>query len=382
MGLLARKDFSGGAVVTTLAADMTAGALTFSLSSATNWPSGGVDGKFTVTIDPGLPTEERIWGASLTGTTVTIANLADRGVDNTVVGAHSSGAVVIHSFSGLEADDANRHIYTTDDDHLHYMRADGTRHDTTTRHPAGTVVPTAAPVAIGTALAEGASTQLARASHVHTVGVGAINNSNMFAAGVVDSAAIGADQVGTSEIAPLSVTSAEMADTTIVVGKFNNTIYGSTPSDVGAAAAGGASATVSRNDHVHSTPYGRCIQNTAGSLGGISTVYQSILTNPTNLPANTSWKLTAVIHTENSVTAEKTQQGRIRNITGGTTIDERQAFLAGSGGTKHVNIPLQGCINVGGSPIDIQLQVLSSTADITQLANACTLIAERIPSFT
>src|SRR5688500_348316 len=180
---MARRDYSGGAVSTVLSADITNASLSITIDSATGWPTGGVNGEFFITIDPGLPNEERILVASRSGTTLTVANVSKRGVDDTAAVGHTGGqAIVQHTFSATDADEANRHLNdTTIDEHTQYMRADGVRHDTTARHSAGTVVPTGVPVATGTALAEGSGTQLARFNHVHTIGVGSIDNTNKFA---------------------------------------------------------------------------------------------------------------------------------------------------------------------------------------------------------
>lgn len=51
------------------------------------------------------------------------------------------------------------------------------------------------PVAVGTALAEGSGATLARNDHVHELGAGSIDTAGQFAAGVVDSAALGAGAV-------------------------------------------------------------------------------------------------------------------------------------------------------------------------------------------
>ena len=58
----------------------------------------------------------------------------------------------------------------------------------------------ATPQDIGTTADAGTSTEAARADHVHKIGTGAINSSSMFAAGVVDTAAIGDNQVTTAKI--------------------------------------------------------------------------------------------------------------------------------------------------------------------------------------
>lgn len=209
---MARRNYAGGAVITTLASGISAVDLSITLSSSTGWPTGGANGEFFVTIDADLPGEERILVASRSGSTLTIANTGKRGVDGTAATSHATGATIIHSFSGIDADEANRHVNdTTLDEHTQYMATDGTRHDLTARHSAGTVVPTAAPVPIGTALAEGTGTNAARATHVHTIGTGAVNASTMFAANVVDAAAIAAGAVGSSELATGAVTAGKIA---------------------------------------------------------------------------------------------------------------------------------------------------------------------------
>lgn len=220
---MARREYKGAAVQTRLSSNINAAATSFSINNAAGWPTGGANGSFIVTLDPGLATEERILVGSRSGTTL---NSVTRGIDDTSAVDHAAGSdgTVIHSDSAMDNNEANRHINdTTIDEHTQYMRTDGTRHDLTARHSAGSVVPTAAPVAIGTGLAEGAGTSLARSTHVHVVGTGAIDNANMFAAGVVDAAAIGADQVGTSEIAPVSVTSAELANDSVINTKIADT---------------------------------------------------------------------------------------------------------------------------------------------------------------
>jgi hypothetical protein len=200
---MARRENKGAAVSTTLSAGIDAAVTALSIASNSGWPTGGANGNFFATIDPETPNEERVLiGAQSGGSCTSVV----RGQDNTTAKTHAAGAVIIHSSAAVDYDEANRHInVTTDDNHTQYMKTDGTRHDLTARHSAGTVVPTAIPVAVGTALAEGAGTTLARASHVHVLGAGSINNSNMFAAGIVDANAIGALQVGSSELAAASV---------------------------------------------------------------------------------------------------------------------------------------------------------------------------------
>jgi hypothetical protein len=200
---MARRENKGAAVSTTLSAGIDAVVTAFNIDSSSGWPTGGANGNFFVTIDPETPNEERVLvGAQAGGACTSVV----RGQDNGTAKTHATGAVVIHSSAAVDYDEANRHInVTTDDNHTQYMKTDGTRHDLTARHPGGTVVPTAVPVAIGTALAEGGGTTLAKSSHVHVLGAGSINSGGMFAAGIVDAAAIGALQVGSSELAAASV---------------------------------------------------------------------------------------------------------------------------------------------------------------------------------
>jgi len=56
------------------------------------------------------------------------------------------------------------------------------------------------PAAVGTTASPGTGATASKYDHVHVLGAGCINNANLFAAGVVDAAAIGANAVGNSEI--------------------------------------------------------------------------------------------------------------------------------------------------------------------------------------
>lgn len=170
-----RREYKGAAVPTRLGAGIDAVATSFSINDATGWPTGGANGPFFVTIDPGLSTEERVLVGSRSGTTLSSVT---RGVDDTLASSHAAGAdgTVIHSDSATDNNEANEHInITTLDHHTQYMKTDGTRHDLTARHSAGTVVPTAAPTTIlaqDTSAAEGSGVNLARATHVHGIATG------------------------------------------------------------------------------------------------------------------------------------------------------------------------------------------------------------------
>lgn len=116
-----RRDYAGGAVSTTLTSGITATSLTLTIASATNWPLGS-NGPFFIVIDRGLSTEEKVLVTSRSGTTLTVASTANRGVDGTTAASHGSGATVEHSFSATDFDEANAHINdTTGDPHPQYL---------------------------------------------------------------------------------------------------------------------------------------------------------------------------------------------------------------------------------------------------------------------
>jgi hypothetical protein len=246
------RKYAGAAVATTVTGSMTAGSPggggTFVVTDATGYPATG---KFPVVISRGGSDEEKILVASRSGTTFTVSS---RGYDGTTAQSHSAlatcelalDAVAVNLFVD-HVDDVEAAPHSTK---LPVGTIAG--HDVAARHAFGAAygtpatpaaltpdiagnagsasgpskadhvhnVPAAVPVAVGTALAEGAGTSFARDNHVHVVGVGAINAANMFAAGVVDAAAIGADQVGQSEIAPTSVGTSELIDDAVTAAKL------------------------------------------------------------------------------------------------------------------------------------------------------------------
>ncbi len=75
---------------------------------------------------------------------------------------------------------------------------------------------------VGTVEAAGTASTAARIDHIHDIGVGAIDSSDLFANGVVDSAAIGANEVGTSEITTGAVTNTELASNAVSTVKITD----------------------------------------------------------------------------------------------------------------------------------------------------------------
>lgn len=106
-----RRSFAGAAVSTTLGAGINAAAMSFTIASATGWPDGS-SGDFFVVVDRGGAAEEKIRCASRSGTTVTVAT-SGRGADGTSAASHSSGESVEHSFSAVDANEANKAVAET-----------------------------------------------------------------------------------------------------------------------------------------------------------------------------------------------------------------------------------------------------------------------------
>lgn len=210
-----RRDFTGNAKPTTITGSINATDLTIPIADATGWPSGGGSGKFYITIDRGESSEERVLVQSRTGLNLTVAGTGDRGVDDTTATTHSSGASIEHTFSAVDADEANAHVFdVARDDHTQYLNT--ARHDLEARHQFGGALGTPDAAAdIGTAAAAGTGDDPAREDHVHKIGTGAINSSGMFAADVVNAAAIAANAVGASEIATGAVGATEIADNAV-----------------------------------------------------------------------------------------------------------------------------------------------------------------------
>lgn len=213
-----RRTISGGVPATTVAAGIDGSTLTITITDATSWPTGTV-GDFGVVIDRGEDTEEKCLIDSRTTTTLTVAS-GGRGVDGTSASAHLAGAVIEHCLLARDLDEANAHLADTSLDH-HTQYLNTTRHDLEARHQFGAALGTpSAAAAIGTSASAGTGDDPAREDHVHVIGTGAINSAGMFAAGVVDSAAIATDAVGSAEIAADAVGATEIAAGAVGAGEL------------------------------------------------------------------------------------------------------------------------------------------------------------------
>jgi len=208
------RDYAGAAVETTIAPGINGTDLSITIASATNWPSGGANGPFHVIVDYDVAGKEKIEVASRTGTTLTIASVAKRGVDGTSAGTHPSGAKIRHCYTAQDADEANLTMaqtvgkITTKGDLIVATGANAFG-----RLPVGS---NGLPLIADSAQATGT-----RWGQLATAGIAddAVTALKI-ATDAVGSAEIAADAVGTSEIAPLAVTSAELAADAVIAGKI------------------------------------------------------------------------------------------------------------------------------------------------------------------
>lgn len=111
------KEFKGAAVQTTITNSINSSDAAVSIASATGWPTGAQP--FTVVLDRGQSTEEKVLCSSRTGTALT---LSTRGYDNTSAGSHSAGVTIEHCIAATDFDALFRHATDTAiDDHTQYM---------------------------------------------------------------------------------------------------------------------------------------------------------------------------------------------------------------------------------------------------------------------
>jgi hypothetical protein len=103
-----RIEHKGNATSSTLDAGTSAGDLTITAVSLTNWPDGSV-GEFYGAIEKGRATEEKIRFSGRTGNTLSVAA---RGVDDTTAQSHPINASIEHIWTAVEADEANIHVNT------------------------------------------------------------------------------------------------------------------------------------------------------------------------------------------------------------------------------------------------------------------------------
>lgn len=120
---MARRSYAGNTQPTTLASPITNVDTSMTVVSGTNYPDGSV-APAILTIDAGVAGEEKVLYTTRTGN---VYSGLTRGYDGTTAVSHSAGASVRHSYSALDANEANAHVNdATRDDHTQYgLRSQG-----------------------------------------------------------------------------------------------------------------------------------------------------------------------------------------------------------------------------------------------------------------
>lgn len=132
--------------------------------------------------------------------------------------------------------------------HGHEQYLTNAKHDITARHTFGAALGTpSAPPDIAVTSSAGSGASPSRSDHTHKVGSGAINSSGMFAAGVVNTAALAS--FGPGAVGPIGDSSHSSAVTLDVKGRVSNlTSVLITPAAIGAPSGSGTVTGVNTGD--------------------------------------------------------------------------------------------------------------------------------------
>ncbi len=155
---MSRRQFAGGAKETiTTGTVASSGAVSIAITDATGWPDASV-GPFAVVIDPGTASEEKVLVTARVGLTLTVT-APNRGYDGTSAIAHATGAVIYHTFTAIDFDEANDHVNDTSAAHAATAISNA---------PAGTIAATTVQAAINELDTEKAATSHTQASSTIT----------------------------------------------------------------------------------------------------------------------------------------------------------------------------------------------------------------------
>lgn len=184
---MALREFKGAAVPTTITGSIaSSGGGSVSIADATGWPTGA-GGSFSIVVDEGTPSEEKILVTSRSGTSLTFG-AGGRGYDNTAAVAHLSNATIRHCLTAADLTEANAHV-----------------NDATIHLGTGTVT--------ATHLASGAVT-------AGKIAAGGVSAASQLASDVVETAKIANGNVTTAKIADANVTTAKIADANVTTAKL------------------------------------------------------------------------------------------------------------------------------------------------------------------
>lgn len=106
-----RKSYSGNAVPTSLASNISAADTLINTVSSTGYPDGS-GGPYEIVLNPHGATEEKVLCSSRSGTAHTVAT-GGRGYDGTSAAAHSAGESVEHILTAIDLDEANQVVHAT-----------------------------------------------------------------------------------------------------------------------------------------------------------------------------------------------------------------------------------------------------------------------------
>lgn len=219
----------------------------------------------------------------------------------------------------------------------------------------------AAPVDTGIANAAGSAATLARSDHVHAIGSGSINSSGSFAAGVVNTAAIGSSAVTTVKIADANVTTAKIADANVTTAKVADaSITG--PKLAASVAGSGLGQNVST---------GVLDVNVDGTTIAVSTDTLGVVAGGIGTTQLAATSVTTAKIADGAVTTAKVADG-------GITGPKLAASVAGSGLSQNGTTSVLD-VNVDGTTISITTDALGVAAGgigTTQLASAAVTAAK------
>lgn len=166
-----RRQYSGAAKPALLNSNITSSSSAISCDDLTGWPDGSV-GPFYVVINRDQSNEESVLCSGRVGNSLTVQSVPAlaRGQNDTAAQSHSAGETIEHPWTKTDADDSNEHYAAAGAggrDHIDLLNA--VRHDVTSRHPVGTVIPRGTPTAsnLGDTTLDGNTGAVADAGHRH-----------------------------------------------------------------------------------------------------------------------------------------------------------------------------------------------------------------------
>jgi hypothetical protein len=210
-----RRAYTGAPAQTTISGALTAGTTSFSIAANTGWYAGALP--FYVVVSPGLSVEEKIL-VTISGTTLTVVGGASgRGQDGTSASAHDSGATIYPVPTALDFDEANE------------LTAKYAAQGSIVHQGANTFTELTIGGTAGHVLKVNSGTTAPEWGQVPTAGIAdsAVTSAKIadgtivagdIADGAITSAKILDGTIATGDLADSAVTSAKIADGTIVAG--------------------------------------------------------------------------------------------------------------------------------------------------------------------